>query len=338
MHNHQERLPFRAAVIVADLIDEDDQDTPVHLRRDLERTDRATLDAICKVIVKNGFGVYHYETPKELAENAKKHRDDVVLSIFGGVESRSRMALVPAICETFGLCYIGPDAYARMMCQNKEVSKAVASHVGLTIASHRIVRTEKDIEYALGCQYPAVAKPLWEGSSIGISAQNLITNRLDGERVLRFLLEHLKQPIMLETFVPGQEVSWCFIDGKSPVRSLVEVVWDGDPTHFHNRLYDADHKMSGVVAEYRIVTQELTRETEDSLERLIFSLGPLGYGRIDGKLSNETFVFIEATPDAWLGPNGTFMSSWVGSFTFEEAILRILRSSLQTRPSLLPNG
>jgi len=305
-------FPFRGVVFIADLL-ADDAALAVHLRRDLERTDSRTFQEVYDAIVRLGIPVCHYNHPKDLARRAAKHTNDVVLSIYGGSISRNRMALVPAICETFGLSYIGPDTYGRIVCQDKEVSKAIAATAGLKTAPHRIVREKRDIAQVLDFPLPYVVKPLWEGSSIGIGSESLITNRDRGEFVLQQLFEHFQQPIMVESFISGREVSWCFIDapGQNRIRSFAEVVWDNEPDHFDRNLYDAPHKL---ISEGKKIVQNITDELDPhdaaSLEQVLQLIGPTGYGRLDGKFRNGEFVFLEITPDAWLGSTGTFASSF----------------------------
>src|SRR4051812_11153515 len=115
---------FSGLVLVADLWNEDSKRDCEHAEwRDLDQTDRATLDDVVAAAQSLGLGVHHYESPAELAEHAEQHRLDVVLSIYGGSSSRSRMAITPAVCEAFGLRFIGPDAYGRIIAQDKEISK-----------------------------------------------------------------------------------------------------------------------------------------------------------------------------------------------------------------------
>jgi D-alanine-D-alanine ligase len=173
-----------------------------------------------------------------------------------------------------------------------------------------VVRDDEEVGLALEFPAPYVVKPLWEGTSIGIGPDNLVKNPEDGERVVLRLLHSLKQPIMLETFVPGREVSWCFIENQRnrPLRSLAELIWENDPGHFDQHLYDAAHKMSAQIPAVRTITDELDPRDVVAMERLLRLVGPLGYGRIDGKLQNGRFVFLEVTPDAWLGTTGTFVS------------------------------
>jgi hypothetical protein len=66
-------------------------------RQDLEQTDRETLDDIVAAAGALGIPVHHYRSPAELAEQADRHFTDIVLSIYGGVGSRSRMAITPAL-------------------------------------------------------------------------------------------------------------------------------------------------------------------------------------------------------------------------------------------------
>jgi D-alanine-D-alanine ligase len=301
-----------------------------HLNRALEQSDLTTLNDLSAAIRRLGLNVYHYEHPQALASNADHHLHDTVLSIFGGSTSRSRMALVPAICESMGLSFIGPDAYGRVICQDKEVSKALAVQAGLRVPPHRIIRTEGDLPKLRDFDVPYVAKPLWEGSSIGVGPDSLVTEERKGMDVVKELLTAFNQPIMVEAFVQGREVSYCFIDpqGSPPLRALGEIVWDGRRDYFDHHLYDASHKAS---AEGRkavhVISNELRTCDAQAMEKLLQIIGPTGYGRIDGKLLDGEFVFLEVTPDAWLGASGTLLTSFMKQGrSFDEVIAYILLS------------
>jgi D-alanine-D-alanine ligase len=325
----QFEFPFKGVIIVADILDSGPTNGD-HLNRSLEQTDRATLNDLAAAIERLGLNFYHYDHPQTLAANAGRHAQDIVLSIFGGAISRSRMALVPAVCESMGLAFVGPDAYGRIICQDKEVSKALALEAGLRIPRHRIVRKKQDLPRLRDFEVPFVAKPLWEGSSIGVGPDSLVTETRRGIAVVTELLAAFDQPIMIESFVPGREVSYCFIDPQNapPWRVLGEVVWEGQRDYFDGHLYDASHK---AIAEGRKAVQVISNELRDddarALERLLQIVGPTGYGRIDGKLSGGEFVFLEITPDAWLGATGTLLTSFMmQGRTFDQVIAHILLS------------
>jgi D-alanine-D-alanine ligase len=334
-------FPFNGVVVVADVL-ADPSAVPSHLRRDLEKTDHATLHELCAAMQRLGLKVYHYEHPKLLAANAKQHIGDIVLSIFGGSVSRSRMALVPAVCEATGLSFIGPDAYGRIISQDKEVSKALAAEAGLRVAPHRIVRIREDLLKLADFGTPYVAKPLWEGSSIGIGADSLITDPRRGSEVVGNMLTDFQQPIMVEAFVAGREVSYCFIEpvGHAPMRAFGEIVWEGKTDHFDHNLYDARHKeMADGRKTVRVISKELLPADEAAIEALLQLLGPIGYGRVDGKLLNGEFRFLEVTPDAWLGASGTFVTSFrEQGLSFDEVIAHLLLSGRVVPQDQSTNG
>jgi D-alanine-D-alanine ligase len=325
--------------VVADIFDETDQ-TDLARRHDLEHTHRHTLEKIVSALQQLGLRVYHYETPRDLAEHASQHSADIVLTIYGGARSRSRMALVPAICEAFGLNYVGPDAYGRVITQDKEVSKMLASQAGLLVARHRIVRSTRDLEFVDQFPTPFVAKPLTEGSSIGIGPRSLVRSPSDGEIVVQLLAE-FSQPIMVEEFLPGREVNWCFIEGTEGTTSVfTELVWGNDHDHFDHNLFDAYHKLDREVQPtIRNITDELSQADQEALRTLLTMVGGIGYGRIDGKFRDGRFYFLEITPDAWLGPSGNFVEGFISTgLSYPDIMAEVLLSANRGLPSQSSNG
>jgi len=158
-------FPFDGVVLVADTLEDMTTDLRTHLRRDLEKTPAHVLADVTAAIRSLGLVVHHYEEPAYLATAAANHRDDVVLSVYGGQSSRNRMALVPAICEAFGLRFIGPDAYGRIVCQDKEISKRLAREAGLASPAYLLIRDEPDVDTLQTFPLPFVVKPIFEGSS-----------------------------------------------------------------------------------------------------------------------------------------------------------------------------
>lgn len=323
-------MAFDAVVVVADLFDEGATAVPMDRRRDLERTHRHVLDSFLAAIRSAGYQTVHYETPAQLADNASKHKNDVVWSIYGGESSKSRMALVPAICETFRLAYIGPDAYGRIICQDKEVSKALAKDAGLTTADHILVRDHDQLRLLADLPWPAVVKPILEGSSIGIGPSNIVHHLEQAVRLAGELLDELKQPILIEEFISGREVCCCFIE--SPLGEMImpftELFVHNRPEYYLTHLYDAVEKSDEQPPRhYRSIDGELPDSDRAAVSTLLNWLAPLGYGRVDGRLQDGKFVFLEVTPDAFVGADGAFVGGYqLNGWTYSEVIEAVLAS------------
>lgn len=321
---------YRNVVLVADLVAESTDRAPLHLRRDLEQTEADTLAALSDAVAELGLTVTHYNGPDDLAVNAERHSEDIVLSIYGGSGSRSRMALVPAVCETFQLKFVGPDAYGRIIAQDKEVSKRLARDVGLRTPDWRVVRTEADIGRLDALGYPCVLKPLLEGSSIGITQENLVRSPEAAKALWRKLHTGFGQPVLAERFVSGREVSYCVIAaGENHLSGFSEVYVDGRPGFFDDKLFDAGEKQSRTQGRsVRNIDELLLPADRAAMERLLAAFGPFGYCRVDGRLDEEGFHFLELTPDAWLHPLGQFAMAFTEKGTsYPDVIAAILTSA-----------
>jgi D-alanine-D-alanine ligase len=330
MNTSRPRFTFRDVVLVADVFEVAAPEPLIHERKDLEMTDAETLLGLRAAIGELGLKVHHYDGPNALARNATRHTDDIVLSIYGGQASRNRMALVPAVCETFGLRFIGPDVYGRIIAQDKEISKRLALECGLKTPAWRVVRDERYLSRAFGLKFPTVVKPLIEGSSIGISQRNRASTQDDALQLTRQLLSHFRQPVLVEEFIAGREVSYCSVQGaRDTAWAFSEVVIEGDPTFFQTRLFDAHEKLFRTPGRtVRNIDDELATADRERLEQLLTMLGTYGYCRVDGRLANDGFYFLELTPDAWLGQRGQFAMGFTAkSWTYTEVIAAVLASA-----------
>lgn len=322
---------FRDVVLVADKLDDSDTRIPAHKRCDLEMTDAHTLDTLCSTITSLGLRVHTYGGPDELAENVARHRNDIVLSIYGGRASRNRMALVPAICETFGLRFIGPDVYGRIIAQDKEVTKRLASDCGIKTPAWRIVRGVDDLRYIGGLHLPVVVKPLMEGSSIGIAQRNRVVDAADVSPLAKELLEAFRQPVLIEEFVAGREVAYSKIQNVEEADSWAfsEVVIEGIADYFQDRLFDADEKLIPTAGRtVRNIDHELHPEDRSAIDAFLTVFGSYGYCRVDGRLADGRFHFIELTPDAWIAPRGQFARGFTEKgWNYADVIAAVLASA-----------
>lgn len=321
---------FRSVVLIADVIGEDEpSDDDLAARRDLEQTEASTLTALVDAVRELGIDIIHYQSPEELGRNAQLHGEDLVLSVYGGSSSRNRMALVPAICETYGIRFVGPDTYGRIIAQDKEVSKRLALDCGLRTPNWRVIRDEQTSPAFGAVAYPCVVKPLLEGSSIGITQANLARSPADAAVLCGRLLRDFAQPVLIEEFVSGRETSFCAIQNGADIEwAYSEMIVEGDPDFFTQRLFDVVEKQRRTIGRtVRNIDSELAANDLEGILRLLRAYGPFGYCRVDGRHRDGEFHFLELTPDAWLHPLGQFAMAFTErGWTYSKVISALLTS------------
>jgi D-alanine-D-alanine ligase len=298
-------------------------------------TDSNTFRALVTALSGLDLKVHHYNGPAALAQNAHHHRDAVVWSIYGGQRSRNRMALVPAVCESLNLAFIGPDAYGRIVAQDKEVAKRLASDCGLLTPPWRVVRGKDQLPLVRGLTMPLVVKPLLEGSSIGIAQGNRVDSAGALAALTDELLSEFSQPVIVEEFVPGREVAYSKIENPTEdFWAFSEIAMRNDPAYFETRLFDADEKQHRSADRIvRNIDAELNKIDKARLDLFLSAFGAYGYCRVDGRLSGGRFHFLELTPDAWIAPAGQFAMSFIDKgWTFQEVIEAVLCSARSSPP------
>lgn len=323
------KLNIKTILVVADLVAEATTSSDLDWRHDLEKSSISTVTAILQAIESLGIQAIHLSCLEDLSVRAaQRHPGDVVLSVFGGERSRNRMALVPAICESFKLRFIGPDVYGRVLCQDKEISKRLAMQCGITTPWHRIVRSEADLDRLGGVPFPVVVKPNMEGSSIGITERCLVGNFTKMSSITRELLHEFKQPVLIEKFVGGREVCINIIEASDRMEvRLAEIKVANQPQYFQDHLFGAELKAPWMGLEIVPLDANFAEEEIQAAIRLIEAIGHVGYCRIDGKLFNGHFYFLELTPDAWLDPDGAFALSFMHhGWSYPELLGHILAS------------
>ena len=230
-------------VLVADVFEHTEENINFNSTT-LEKPSQEYVDDVVNALTKYAKQVSVCSSPKELNIHLLKNRVDFVMTIYGGEISRNRLALVPAICESMNVKFLGADVYNRIICQDKNLCKVFAKKFNILSPNSILVDSEDDLYLIKSLKFPLVVKPNYEGSSIGISNKNIVDNFDKAKTLINELLLIFKQPILVEEFIGGQEVNISLVGDNKNI-NIFEVVEDihiEDDNFFNNNLYTLECK------------------------------------------------------------------------------------------------
>ncbi|HRZ86523.1 MAG TPA: D-alanine--D-alanine ligase [bacterium] len=205
-----------------------------------EWDDQETIDAIISAISR-----HHTAIPIEADLGAfdalKRSRPDIVFNIAEGAGGPHREACIPAMLEMLAIPYTGSDPTTLGICLDKGRTKEALQY-------HRIPTPAFELlESADACDrwrsFPAIVKPLWEGSSKGVRNSSFVATpdelRLETERIV----EAYRQPAIVEAFLSGREFTVAVIGNGAGARALpaVEISFDSLPPMAH-KIYSYEAK------------------------------------------------------------------------------------------------
>ena len=161
-----------------------------------------TVDAIAVALESRGYRARRLGGGRALLRELLECPPDLVFNMAEGIGTRSREAHVPAVCELLGVPYTHSDPLTLAATLDKSVANRLVASAGIRTPRGQLVETP---DTTITLDFPVIAKPVAEGSSIGLR----VTSRVDRADELRLHLERLLrdygQPVLVEEFCPGPE-------------------------------------------------------------------------------------------------------------------------------------
>ena len=133
-------------------------------------------------------------------------RWDLVFNIAEGLWGRAREAQAPCLLELYGIAYTFSDPLVCAMTLDKAMAKRLVLAAGLPTPAFAVVEKLQDVE-GVALEYPLFVKPLAEGTGKGISDRSLVASPAELADLCGELLERFAQPVLVEEYLPGRELT-----------------------------------------------------------------------------------------------------------------------------------
>jgi D-alanine-D-alanine ligase len=179
-----------------------------------------TIAAIEAVLRRRGFVPERIGGVRELAARlVDGERFGFVFNIAEGLGGIAREAQVPALLEAYDIPYTFSDPLTLALTLDKAMAKRVVRDHGIPTAPFAVVAKVTELN-AIALPFPLFVKPLAEGSGKGISAACHVNSALALKEVSQALLERFKQPLLIETYLPGREFTVGLVGNGADTRVL----------------------------------------------------------------------------------------------------------------------
>ena len=186
---------------------------------ELDRPD--TVNAIEAAITRLGHECRRIGHVRELMRAVLAgERWDLVFNISEGIHGSGRESLVPALLDHHRIAYTFSDPLTLALSLHKGHAKCVLRDAGLPTPAFALVSCEADLPAARTLPLPLFVKPVAEGTSRGIGPESIVRDLADlGPRCLR-LVKELQQSAIVETYLPGRELTVCVLGTGESARAL----------------------------------------------------------------------------------------------------------------------
>jgi D-alanine-D-alanine ligase len=227
---------------------------------------------------------------------------DLVFNIAEGLYGFGREAQVPALLEACQIPYTFSDAMVMAITLHKGMTKRIVRDLGIPTPDFAVIEDLRALD-DVGLPYPLFAKPVATGTSIGISARSRVHSMEQLRAICRDLLERVRQPVLVETYLPGRELTVGVVGTGERARVLgvmeVFLLEDAEPgvySYLNKARYETQVR-------YALAEDSIAGQARELALKVWKGLGCRDGGRVDFRCDAQGNVsFVEINPLAGLHP------------------------------------
>jgi D-alanine-D-alanine ligase len=299
-----------------------------------------TVDAIAAALESLGHSVVKLSGGRKFLSNILQKYVDFVFNISEGRGNyRSREAQIPAVLEMLDIPYSGSDPQCLAVALDKPLTKKLVQAAGVRTPKWEVVSDRREMEEV--CQdsfpLPAFIKPAFEGSSKGIRLGCRVEDRDQMARVTAAVLEQYQQPVMVEEFISGDEVTVGVV-GNSPPQ-IVGIMRILPKKRSNSFVYSLEIKRDWQnQVDYECPAQleaKVLKKIVDFSLRVFHTLGCRDFARLDFRLDQKGMpCFLEINPLPGLNPKSSDLPimAYKMGWNYQGLISTVLNAALERYP------
>jgi len=161
------------------------------------------------------------EADRDAYGRLRETKPDLVFNIAERLFGVNRESHIPVLCEMLDLPYTGSDPLTLGICLDKSRAKEILSYHGIPTPAFWTIGMGEPVPSPAAL--PAIVKPLFEGSSKGITDNCVVRTRSELEERAAEVSARYNQPVIIEKFLPGREFTVGLL-GNPPGYEILPVV------------------------------------------------------------------------------------------------------------------
>ena len=309
---------------------------PKNLPEDIfeEYDSKEVIFALKNVFEKFNFEVVFLESGKNFLKKVLKEKVDFVFNIAEGFGTRSREGHVPSVCEMLNIPYSFSDPLSLNITLDKEICKRFAKSINVRTPYFKVVKDLKEIKNLKFKKFPAILKLKNEGSSMGLRLSSKVNNIEELKERCFYLLKTYKEPILIEEFINGKEITVGIIGNYDNIRVLGMMEIRPRKLKQEDFIYSLEVKRNYKEEVDYVVPPQIKEETKKEIEKFSLKiykmLGLRDASRIDFRLDkDEKPYFLEINPLPGLNPvtSDLPIMAYKLGINYEDLIREILKNA-----------
>ncbi|MDB2415026.1 methyltransferase domain-containing protein [Rickettsiales bacterium] len=244
---------------------------------------------------------------------------------------------VPALLEMLNIPYSGAAPSCLGLCYNKSIIRALAMSLDISVPEETYY-DPSDQAASIPSIFPAILKPNYGDSSIGITKDAVVNNAEELISYLDILREKLPNtPVLIQEFLNGAEYSVGVIgnQGNYTILPVLEVDYSKLPKNlpqilgYESKWLPESQYWNDITYKQANLDLETERKLVDASTKLFERTGCRDYARFDFRASkNGQIKLLEVNPNpGWCWDGKLNLMAEFAGYSYQELLQLILKSA-----------
>jgi D-alanine-D-alanine ligase len=227
-HKVEVELPKKVGIIYSDV---QRRYFPTEAQYITEKDAEQDAHLIGEYLTALGISVLLFPGNAELPARLRKNKPDMVINLVDSIKGTESLAsAIPGVLELLGIPYSGADMLGLSLDTNKFVIKKLLQQNGVPVPHYQLFNSPNDYLDPAN-RFPLISKLNAIHGSVEITRDAVSENEKQLRKRLRYLIRTYKEPVLVEEFISGRELTAIVLQEKKKNIYLAEKVF----THTENK-------------------------------------------------------------------------------------------------------
>ncbi|OGY18356.1 MAG: hypothetical protein A2900_04245 [Candidatus Chisholmbacteria bacterium RIFCSPLOWO2_01_FULL_50_28] len=256
---------------------------------------------IVSYLEKMGIRTELYPGDALLPQKLRRDKPDIVMNLVGSVKGNEYLAsTIPAVLELLGISYTGAGILGESLDYNKFLVKKLLQQYGVPVPNNQLFNTPNDpLDPTL--RFPLISKLNEIHGGVEITVDAISENEKHLRDRIKFLTQTYDQPVLVEEFIVGREITGMLLEGLNKKVYLAEKVFHKENQQYVFSTFEDQWLLHGDESfHYQRYHDELLK----AYVKRAFEITKMAdYGKFDVRMdSSGRYFFIDANSNPAFGP------------------------------------
>ena len=259
---------------------------------------KQSIEAVCNLLKEKGYDCSIFGGVPELtnafANNKSMDRNTIYINMSDGMTQPYSRVQIPILCDMLGIKYSGSGPFEVALMTNKHYTKLAVQENGILCPQGMLITKNYNREKINRIKFPVMIKPNTEGSSVGITQQNVCFSAEEVSRCLDKLHKDFSE-VVVEEYIKGADAT-CFLLGNEDKYVVNEVllVKHHEKLFFDKEVIEmADHaeKRTEYIMAQDVLSESIIEEIKEISKNAARALHVRDIVRFDYRVTKDNRIF-----------------------------------------------